>query len=163
MSCVDIVSLLEYITHMSIYIQNRKARFNFEILETFEAGLVLHGFEAKAIRAGKGKLEGAYVIIRGGEAFLVGASISAYQPANTPKNYDPERPRKLLLSKKELARLENQTETARLTAVPLKLYNVNRKIKLEVALARGKKKHDKRESIKARDSKRDIERTLKTQ
>jgi SsrA-binding protein len=148
---------------MSTYIQNRKARFNFEILETFEAGLVLHGYEAKAIRAGKGKLDGAYVIIRGREAFLVGASIAAYQPANTPKSYDPERARKLLFSKKELAHLELQTETARLTAVPLKLYNVGRRIKLEVALARGKKKHDKRESIKARDSKRDIERTLKSQ
>ena len=148
---------------MSTYIQNRKARFNFEILETFEAGLVLHGFEAKSIRVGKGKLEGAYVIIRGGEAFLTGASIAAYQPANTPKSYDPERVRKLLFSKKELAHLERETENARLTAVPLKLYNNGRKIKLEVALARGKKKHDKRESIKARDSKRDIDRTLKSQ
>ena len=124
---------------------------------------MLHGYEAKAIRAGKGKLDGAYVIIRGKEAFLVGASVAAYQPANTPKSYDPERARKLLLSKKELAHLELQTETARLTAIPLKLYNVGRKIKLEIALARGKKKHDKRESIKARDSKRDIERTLKSQ
>jgi SsrA-binding protein len=148
---------------MSTYIQNRKAHFNFEILETLEAGLMLHGFEVKAIRAGKGKLEGSYVIIRGGEAFLVGASISAYQPANTPKKYDAERVRKLLFSKKELAHLEQQTENARLTAIPLKLYNVGRNIKLEVALARGKKKHDKRESIKARDSKRDIERTLKSQ
>lgn len=87
---------------MKAYIQNRKAHFNFEILETFEAGLVLQGFEAKSIRAGKGKLEGAHVIIRGGEAFLVGTSISPYQPANTPKNYDPERTRKLLLSKKNL-------------------------------------------------------------
>ena len=148
---------------MSTYIKNRKARFNYEILETFEAGLVLLGHEVKAIRAGKGKLEGAYVIIRGGEAFLVGSNITAYQPANAPKNYDGERVRKLLLSKKELAHLERQTETAHLTAVPLRLYNTGRKIKLEVALARGKKKHDKRESLKARDSKRDIQRTLKTQ
>lgn len=148
---------------MSTYIQNRKARFNFEILETFEAGLVLQGHEAKSIRAGKGKLEGAHVIIRGGEAFLVGSSISAYQPANTPKSYEAERVRKLLLSKKEIAEIEQQTEKAGLTAVPLKLYNVGRKIKLEVALARGKKKFDKRETLKARDSKRDIDRTLKNQ
>ncbi len=148
---------------MSTYIQNRKARFNFEILETFEAGLVLHGYEVKAIRAGKGKLDGAYVIIRGGEAFLVGASISPFQVANTPKSYDPERPRILLLSKKQLALFEQQTEKARLTAVPLKLYNNGQKIKLEVALARGKKQQDKRESIKERDNKRDIERTLKNQ
>jgi len=148
---------------MSAYIQNRKARFNFEILETIEAGIVLHGFEAKAVRVGKGKLDGAYVLVRGGEAFLVGASIAAYQPANTPKSYDPERARKLLLSKKQLAYLERETETARLTAVPIKLYNNNSKIKLEVAVARGKKKHDKRETLKERDSKRDIERTLKNQ
>jgi len=148
---------------MSAYITNRKARFNFEILETFEAGLVLHGFEAKSIRAGKGKLEGGHVIVRGGEAFLVGSSITAYQPLNTRKSYDPERVRKLLLSKKEIAHLEHQTETVRLTAIPLKLYNNGRNIKLEIALARGKKKHDKRQSLKARDSKRDIDRTLKTQ
>lgn len=145
------------------YIQNKKARFDFDILETIEAGLVLHGYEVKAIRAGKGKIEGAYVVVRGGEAFLVGASVTAYQPVNTPKSYDPERPRKLLLSKKELAHLEQQTETARLTAVPIRLYNAGRNIKLEIAIARGKKKHDKRESIKERDTKRDIERTLKNQ
>jgi SsrA-binding protein len=148
---------------MSTYIQNRKARFDFEILETLEAGLVLYGFEVKSIRQGKGKLDGSFVKVRGGEAFLVGASISPFQVANTPKKYDPERVRKLLLSKKELAHLERQTETAGLTAVPLKLYNVGRKIKLELAIARGKKKFDKRETLKARDTKRDIERTLKTQ
>ncbi|MCB9815716.1 SsrA-binding protein SmpB [Candidatus Nomurabacteria bacterium] len=148
---------------MSTYIQNRKARFNFEILETFEAGLVLLGIEVKSIRHSKGSLEGSHVIVRGGEAFLVGASITEYQPANTPKKYDKERVRKLLLSKKELLHLEQQTEKAGLTAVPLKLYNNGRKIKLEVALARGKKKFDKRETLKARDSKRDIDRTLKSQ
>jgi len=148
---------------MSTYIQNRKARFDFEILETLEAGLVLFGFEVKAIRSGKGKLEGAYIIVRGGEAFLVGASISPYQVINTPKSYDTERVRKLLLSKKELAELERRTETDHLTAVPLRLYNAGRNIKLEFAVARGKKKFDKREVLKARDTKRDIERTLKNQ
>lgn len=148
---------------MSTYIQNRKAHFNFEILETFEAGLVLHGFEAKSIRAGKGKLEGAHVIIRGQEAFLVGSSVTAYQPANTPKDYDAERVRKLLLSKKQIAHIEQQTETAGLTCIPLKLYNNGRNIKIEIALARGKKKHDKRETLKSRDSKREIDRTLKSQ
>lgn len=125
--------------------------------------MVLCGHEVKAVRTGKGKFDGSYIIIRGGEAFLTGASIAPYQPLNTPKDYDPERVRKILLSKKELLRLENQTETARLTAIPLKLYNSGRKIKLEIALARGKKKYDKRETLKARDSKRDIERTLKNQ
>ena len=148
---------------MTNYIQNRKARFNYEILETFEAGLVLLGSEVKSIRQGKGKLDGAHVIVRGGEAFLVGASITEYQPANTQKGYDKERPRKLLLSKKQLAHIENQTEKARLTAIPLRLYNTGQKLKLELALARGKKKHDKRETLKDRDSKRDIQRTLKSQ
>jgi SsrA-binding protein len=148
---------------MTDYIKNRKARFNFEILETFEAGLVLLGIEAKSIRNSKGSLEGSHVIIRGGEAFLVGATITEYQPANTPKKYDKERPRKLLLSKKQLALMEQQTEKAHLTAIPLRLYNAGQNIKLEVALARGKKKFDKRETLKARDSKRDIDRTLKSQ
>ena len=148
---------------MTTYIQNKKARFNFEILETFEAGLVLSGHEVKAIRNNKANLEGSHVIIRGSEAYLVGASITEYQPANTPKSYDKDRTRKLLLSKKELAHLEQQTDKAGLTAVPLRLYNSGRNIKLEVALARGKKKHDKRETLKERDSKRDIERTLKSQ
>lgn len=148
---------------MSAFITNRKAHFNYEIVETFEAGVVLFGYEAKAIRNGRGKLEGAHVVIRGKEAFLVGASISHYQEANTPKSYDPERARKLLLSKKELAHLEVKGEQAGLTIVALKWYNKGRKIKLEMALARGKKKQDKRESIKNRDTKREIDRILKTQ
>ena len=94
---------------------------------------------------------------------MVGISISPYQEANTPKNYEPERARKLLLSQKELARLEAQGEQAGLTIVPIKLYNNGRKIKLEIALARGKKKTDKRETIKKRDTKREIDRILKNQ
>lgn len=148
---------------MSAYISNKKARFDYEILKTFEAGLVLQGHEVKAIRAGRGKLEGAHVVVRGKEAYLVGSSVSHYQEANTPKGYDPEHPRKLLLSKKELAELEVQGEQAGLTIVPIKLYNTGGKIKLEIAIARGKKKQDKRESIKKRDTKREIDRILKTQ
>lgn len=148
---------------MSAYITNKKARFDFEILETFEAGLVLKGYEVKAVRAGRGKLEGAHVIIRGKEAFLVGASISHYQEANAPKSYDKERARKLLLSKKELALLESKGEQAGLTIIAISLYNKGQKLKLEIALARGKKKGDKRETMKARDTKREIDRILKTQ
>jgi SsrA-binding protein len=148
---------------MTTYIQNKKVRLNFEILKTFEAGMSLYGFETKAIRHNRGSLEGSHIIVRGGEAFLVGASITEYQPANTPKKYEKDRPRKLLLNKKELAEIEQQTEKAGLTAVPLRLYNIGSKIKLELAIVRGKKKHDKREALKARDSKRDIERTLKNQ
>jgi len=145
------------------YATNKRAHFDHELLETFEAGLALLGTEVKAIRNGRAKLEGGYVIIRGGEAFLVGVSIPAFQPINATKGYDPERPRKLLLSSKELAKLDQQTERQGLTAIPLSLYNKGRHIKLSFAIARGKKKADKRESIKERDVKRDIERTLKSQ
>ena len=148
---------------MTTYISNKKAHFNFEILETFEAGLVLFGYEVKAIRTGRGKLEGGHVVIRGKEAFLVGVSISYYQEKNTPKSYDPERARKLLLSTKELAKLEQKGEQAGLTIVPIRLYNKLRTIKLEIALVRGKKKVDKREAIKKRDVLREVQRTLKNQ
>lgn len=148
---------------MTTLINNKRATFNYEILESFEAGIVLSGHEAKAIRVGKATLQGAYVIIRGGEAYLVGASISPYQVANTPTKYDPEQPRKLLLSKKELAVLEEKGEQAGLTIVPIRLYNTRGKIKLEVALVRGKKVLDKRETIKKRETKRAIERILKSQ
>lgn len=148
---------------MTTYIQNRKARFDYELREEFEAGAVLFGCEVKAIRAGKGKLEGAHVVVRGGEAFLVGAHVSPFQVANTPPDYDPERARKLLFSRKELAHLERESEQAGLTIVPIKWYNSARNVKLLVALARGKKKADKRESIKERDSKRAIDRILKSQ
>ena len=148
---------------MHTLIGNKKAHFNFEMLDTFEAGIVLSGHEVKSVRSGRGSLDGSYVIIRSGEAFLVGASISPYQAANTPKNYDPERPRKLLLSKRELAKVEQQSEHAGLTIVPIKLYNNRGKVKLEIAISRGKKKADKRQVIKARDTKRDIERLLKNQ
>ena len=148
---------------MPAYVQNRKAHFNFEFIEEFEAGAVLFGHEVKAIRAGQASLAGSYVLIRGGEAFLVGASISPYQVANTPKDYDPERPRKLLLSRKELAKLERESEQSRLTIVPISWYSKNGKVKLRVALARGKKKQDKRETLKERDTKRDLQRILKSQ
>ncbi|USN87525.1 MAG: SsrA-binding protein SmpB [Candidatus Nomurabacteria bacterium] len=148
---------------MTDYIRNKKATFDFEILDTFEAGAVLNGFEVKAIRNGKASLNGAYVVIRGGEAWLLGASISPYQIPNTPKNYDPERTRKLLLNKKELKELVQKGEQQGLTIVAIKWYSKNRKIKLQIALVRGKKKADKREKLKERDTKRNIERILKSQ
>ncbi len=148
---------------MKKYLTNKKARFNFEIIATYEAGLVLFGHEVKAIRAGKGSLVGSYVLIRGGEAFLVNATFGPYQIANTPKDYDPERPRKLLLSRKEISALERKIEEAGLTLVAISLYDTKSNLKLEVALARGKKKADKRETIKKRDSQRSIQRILKNQ
>ena len=148
---------------MATLAKNKKATLNYIILDTFEAGLVLAGYEVKAIRAGKASLAGSYITINGTEANLVGATIAPYQPKNTPEHYDPERPRKLLITKKELEKLGRELNTAGLTLVPISLYNKKNKIKLEFALVRGKKKPDKRESIKARDAKRSIERTLKTQ
>lgn len=144
-------------------IVNKKATFNYEVLERYEAGVVLSGYEVKALRAGLANLHGAYVTVRDGAVYLRNAHISYYQEANTPGDYEPERERTLLLSKKELAELQKQLNTAGLTIVPLKWHNNKRKIKLEIALVRGKKKADKRQSIKARDVKRDIARTLKEQ
>jgi SsrA-binding protein len=148
---------------MSSYAYNRKAFFDYEHLERFEAGLVLLGTEVKSVRLGRAKLEGSYVVVRGGQALLVAASIPPFQVANAPKTYDPQRPRELLLSKKELARLTRDTQEKGLTVVPISLYNSGRHIKLSFALARGRKKTDKRETIKKRDATREIERTLKRQ
>jgi len=142
-------------------IKNKKVSFNYEITEKFEAGIQLAGFEVKSLKAGQGSLEGAYVIIRGGEAFLTGANIPAFQPANAPKDYDPTHPRKLLLNKKELVRLADAEGQKGLTVVPISVYNKSNKVKLEIGIARGKKKFDKRETIKKRDTERDVRRTLK--
>ena len=148
---------------MTTYIRNKKATFNYEILEKFEAGIVLAGHEVKAIRSGKASLIGAYIILKEDGAYLKGATVSFYQEANTPDSYNPERERKLLLHKKELAKLTKELNTAGLTIVPIALYNKGGKIKLEIALVRGKKKADKRQTLKARDTKRAIDRILKTQ
>lgn len=144
---------------MTTLITNRKATFNHEILETLDAGVELLGFEVKALRGNRGSLESAYVTVRGDEAFLMSASIPAYQPKNTPTDYDPERNRRLLLTKKEIASLAGNAKG--LTIVPLSVYNVGRKIKVKLAIVRGKKHFDKRETIKSREAKRDLDRELK--
>ncbi len=141
--------------------ENKKAHFDYEILETFEAGIELFGFEVKSARAHNARLAGARVLIRGAEAYLVGAAIAPYQPGNTPKEYEPDRTRKLLLHKKEIAYLAGKSREPGLTLIPIKLYNKGRKVKLEFGVARAKKKSDKREVIKKREAKRKIERELK--
>jgi SsrA-binding protein len=118
------------------------------------------GAEVKSVRGGQMSLEGAFVIVRGGEAFLINANIPPYQIKNAPKDYDPLRNRKLLLTKKEIGELAGNEKT-NLTIVPISVYNKNRKIKVAIALVKGKKKFDKRETIKKRDTERDIRRTLK--
>lgn len=142
-------------------IENKKVGFDYEILETLEAGLELLGFEVKSLRAGHGSLKGAHVVARGGEAYLVGASIPAWQILNAPKSYDPERTRRLLLSKKEIMRIAGAESEKGLTIVPLSVYSKGRRLKLSIAVARGKKKQDKRHSIREREEKRRIDRTLK--
>lgn len=144
-------------------IKNKKVYFNYEILEKIEAGIELFGFEVKSLKLGRGSLDGAYVIIRGGEVFLVNMLISPYQAANTPKSYDEYRPRRLLLKKKEITELIGVEKQARLTIVPISLYTKGTKIKVKIAIGRGKKKYDKRQTIKKRESDRNIKRTLKTQ
>jgi len=142
-------------------IQNKKVRLNYEITETFEAGMELFGLEVKSLRGKLGSLNGSHIIIRGNEAFLVGATIPPYQPANTPETYDPTRNRRLLLTKKELYRLSSFEKQKGLTIVPISVYNKGSKIKIEIGIGKGKKKYDKRESIKKKDTERDLKRTLK--
>jgi len=144
-------------------IYNKKAHFDYELLEKFTAGIELLGFEVKSLRQKQGSLEGAYVSVRGGEAYLINASIPPFQPGNTPKDYDPMRNRRLLLTKKEIALLAANESKKGLTIVPVSVYNHGRKIKVEIAIARGKKKFDKRETLKARETEREIRRTLKYQ
>lgn len=142
-------------------LENRKATFNYEFLEKLDAGIELFGFEVKSLRGKQGSLEGAYVIVRGKEAFMVGAYIPAYQPKNAPKGYEERRNRKLLLTKKEIEVLAGAESKKGLTIVPLSVYNRGRKLKVLLAIARGKKKFDKRETIKRRETERDMRRELK--
>ncbi len=146
---------------MKIFAHNKKAYHDYEILDEYESGIELKGFEVKSIKLGRASLKGARVVLRGGEAFLIGANIPPYQAANTPKDYDPERARRLLLTKKEINKLLGKEQEKGLTLPALLLYNKGNLIKLKFAVARGKKKYDKREQIKKRDQKRDIERSLK--
>jgi SsrA-binding protein len=144
---------------MTVFAENRRARFDYEVVEKFGAGLELTGAEVKSVRAGKISLTGAYVLIRGREGFLTGATIEPYQAKNQP-DYDPLRARKLLLSRLEIEKLAEAEAAKTLTIVPLRVYNKGRFLKIDIAIARGKKKFDKREAIKKRDTERDLKRSL---
>jgi len=146
---------------MAHYAENRKAKFNYEILEKYETGIKLLGVEVKSVRKGQMSLEGAFIIVRGGEVFLINANIPPYQPKNISKDYDSLRNKKLLLTKKEINKLINNEKNKSLTIIPISVYNKNRKIKVEIALVKGKKKYDKRESIKKRETDREIRREYK--
>ena len=143
-------------------IRNDKIGFDYTILEEIEAGLELLGTEVKSLRAGQGSLKGARVVARGGEAYLVGATIPAWQVANTAKDYDATRTRKLLLSKKQIAQVASAEGQDGLTIIPISIYAKGRTLKLGVGTARGKKKHDKRATIKKRDDERSMQRAAKS-
>ncbi len=145
-----------------IYAKNKKARFEYEILETMEAGLVLTGPEVKAIRAGQVKLTSGFVTFHGEIPLLTNAHISKYKYA-TIIDYETERSRKLLLKKKEINYLKGKSQEHGLTIIPLSIYTKGRHIKLEIGIARGKKLYDKRRTIKKREVDRQIRRALKEQ
>ena len=141
-------------------VENRRARFSYEILETVEAGIRLEGTEVKSIREGKANIKEAFADIRGGEVFLVGCHISPYSHGSWT-NHDPLRDRKLLLNAGEIRRLQGKVAEKGLTLVPIRLYLKGRLIKLELGVGRGKKLVDKREDIKRRDQEREIQRSLR--
>lgn len=141
-------------------VENRQARFNYEILEKFEAGISLAGTEVKSIREGKANIKEAYADIRNGEVFLVGAHISPYSHGNIT-NHNPLRERKLLLKSSEIKRLQGKIMEKGLTLVPIRLYLKGRLIKLELGVGRGKKLVDKRETIKQREQDREVQRAIK--
>ena len=140
---------------------NRKARFLYDILETYEAGLQLMGTEVKSIRAGKVNLQDGYALIRNGEAWLINVHISPYTSSSQYFNHDPRRTRKLLLHRQEIRKLIGKVEQQGLTLVPLKLYLKRGLVKVSIGLAKGKKLHDKREDLKRRQDQRDIQRAMK--
>ena len=143
-----------------IIAQNRKARHDYEILETYEAGIALRGTEVKSLRDGRANLKDSYAAMRNGEVWLYGVHISPYSHGNI-NNHDPERDRKLLLHRREIRRLIGKTKETGLTLVPLQLYFDHGKVKVELALAKGKKQYDKRESIAKRDAEREMKRVFR--
>jgi SsrA-binding protein len=148
-------------TGTKLIVENRRARHDYELLERFEAGLVLTGTEVKSLRDGRVQLGQAYAELRDGEAWLVNASIATYDQGNIA-NHEPERPRKMLLHRRELASLIGKVRERGLTLVPTRLYFKDGRVKVEVALARGKERQDKRRDIARREADRQIERAMKS-
>lgn len=141
--------------------ENRQARYLYEILETYEAGIQLTGTEVKSIREGKANLQDGYALIRNGEAWLLNAHISPYTGSGQYFNHEPRRTRKLLLHRQEIRKLIGKVEQQGLTLVPLKMYLKRGLVKVSIALVKGKKLHDKREDLKRRQDQRDIQRAMK--
>jgi SsrA-binding protein len=145
---------------IKIVVENRKARHNYHIKETFEAGMVLVGTEVKSLRMGKGNLQDSYAVVKGGEVWVNNFHISPYEKGNQ-FNHDPLRPKKLLLNRQEINHLVGMQQERGYTLVPLKIYLKNGLAKMDLAVGIGKKLYDKREDIAARDAKRDMERAIK--
>ena len=141
---------------------NKKAAFNYFFEERFEAGMVLEGWEVKALRGGKVQLTDGYVVIRDGEMYVLGCQIQALKSASTHVNPDAVRTKKLLLHKEEIKRLTGKVEQKGYTLVPINLHWKNGKVKCEIALAKGKAEHDKRDTIRDREGKREVERAMKS-
>jgi len=146
---------------MTTLVDNKKVYFNYEIGDTFEAGVELFGHEVKSLKKNQGSLDGSYMIVRGGEAYMVNTFIPPYQENNTPEGYDPRRNRKLILRKKEIAELASIEGGRGLTIVPISIYSKGSLIKVRLGVARGKKKYDKRESIQKREVDRNVRREFK--
>ncbi|MHB1769487.1 MAG: SsrA-binding protein SmpB [Minisyncoccota bacterium] len=142
-------------------VENKKFFLRYAPIEQFASGIELSGQEVKALRAKLGSLEGARVVVRGAEAFIVGMTVPPYQSANAPKSYDPERARRLLLTKKEIAALASAESKKGLTIIPIELYTTHRLVKARIAIVRGKGKADRREDLKKRDASRETARVLK--
>lgn len=142
--------------------ENRRARFDYEPLEKFEAGIVLDGFEVKSAKLGRLNLSGSYGLIRGGEAYLFNASIQPFSGANVPPGYDPDRDRKLLLTKEQIRSLAGKLEEKRLSLIPFRAFVTRNLVKVDIALARSKRSEDKRESIKKRETDREMRRDIKS-
>jgi len=147
---------------MKFLAENRKAHFDYKILETYEAGIVLTGQEVKSIKNGRANLKGAFVVVKPEGAFLLNAEIPPYQPKNAPPGYEPSRTRPLLMKKEEIKYLLGKAKEGGLTIIPLSLYNKGRRVKVSVALAQHKQKQDKRETIRKREFKKEQSRTLKS-
>lgn len=160
--CRDFSNAYGYTINMEVYAENRKARFDYEILEIIEAGIELKGFEVKAVKSGKCSIAGSYAVPKGETLWLLNADVPPYQPNNTPAGYDPKRSRRLLVTREEVREFIGKTKSARLTLVPLRVYNKAGLVKVELGLARPKKKRDKRETIRKREVTKEIARTLKT-
>lgn len=146
---------------MTTLAYNRRAKFDFAIKETFEGGLQLLGTEVKSVKAGNISLKGAFITMHNNEAWLINATISPWQPKNTKDDYDPMRSRKVLLHKSELNNLLGTNKEKHLTAIPIRVYTKGSRVKIEIGLAVGKRKIDKKQALQERDIQRDIDRVIR--